>query len=756
MSTTFDLETIYSLLPAVYRTRDAAIADTLEGLLTPTEQAQLQKLRNRLGGGKGAVPLNETEQRELARLEEKRVRGPLKALLTIIAEQVAGLEENIEQLYDDQFIETCAEWVVPYIADLIGYRPFDPRLQDQLGSSRADVANTIRFRRRKGTAAVLEELASDITGWDVTVVEFFQRLAVTQYLNHLRLETPGHGFNGGLERTFDQPGTVNLRRADRLELAGTPFDPASHTADVRRISSQHGPNSSRGYWNIPNLGIFVWRVGSHHLTDAQPFRVDARRYLFNPLGANTQLYCAADREADVMSLAGPLNVPIPITRRMLRSNLAQLYGPGKSLTVQRGNRVLTIDEVDACDLSDTGPDPNNSQWAHPNQTRVAIDPVLGRIYLPTNVPAEEVRVSYYYGALSDIGGGEYVREERLRAAPGKLRRIPIDPADQPDLVQALADLGGAGTVEITGSCRDTGLTELTVSRDSQLEIRAANGSLPLIQLGGDLVIGGGDSGEVTLNGLLIAGGRITVPALVNGQPNRLQKLRLVDCTLVPGRALLRTGQPVGVVTSLEVEAPNVSVEIDHSIVGGLRVTDESRLSMSNSIIDGLGQEEVGYAAPGNAGTDGTGPGGELTVTSCTVIGKVNTVLLTASNSIFHARRGAADTWNAPVRASRRQAGYVRYSYIPLDAQVPPRYACLPRTTVEAMEMVPRFVSLSYNSPAYCQLHASCPCRIRTGAEDQGEMGVFHDQYAPQREAGLWTRLDEYLRVGLEAGVLFAS
>ena len=122
-----DLETIYGLLPAVYRTRDAAIAGTLEGTLTPAEQQQLDALRT-------DPALDETGQRDLAALEDKRLRGPLKALLLIIAEQVAGLEDTIEQLYDDQFIETCAPWVVPYIADLVGYHPLEPRLTNVLGT----------------------------------------------------------------------------------------------------------------------------------------------------------------------------------------------------------------------------------------------------------------------------------------------------------------------------------------------------------------------------------------------------------------------------------------------------------------------------------------------------------------------------------------------------------------------------------------------------------------------------------------------
>jgi hypothetical protein len=718
-----DIETIYSLLPAVYRTRDAAIAASLDDLLTPDEHADLQALRDALAKGDG---LDETQQHDLTRLEEKRLRGPLKALLRIIAEQVAGLEENIEQLYDDQFIETCADWAVPYIADLIGYRALDPQLQRRLGTARAEVANTIRLRRRKGTAAVLEELAVNITDWDAAVVEFFLRLATTQYLNHIRLS---------------HFGTVNLRRVDQLEANGTPFDRLAHSADMRRIAS------GRGRYNIPNIGIFLWRVGSHQLTDSPAFKVDARRYLFNPLGANTQLYNEAERETDVTRLAEPLNVPLPISRRALRSNLAQLYGPGNSLTIQVGSHVLGVDEVEACDLSDIGPNPQTSPWAHDGQTKVAVDPMLGRITFPTDTN-QPVSVTYYYGFTADLGGGEYDRRGSMAAPPSPLHKVP---ADRPDIVQALNDLSGEGTVEVTGSGRYAGPPALRVAANRQLEVRAASGSRPLLPLSGDLEVSGGDSGEVILNGLLIAGGRLMVPVLVNGQPNRLQKLRLVHCTLVPGGELSRDGTPGPAATSIEVRAPNVTVELERCIVGGLRVIDESSATIAFSIVDSLGLENVAYAAP-----DGIGTGGALTVESCTIIGKVHTALLTASNSIFYAALATGDTWRAPVLAERRQTGYVRYCYAPLDAQLPPRHACQPQSAEQMHQIVPRFTSLRYGHPGYCQLHAACPCVIKRGAADEGEMGVFHDQYAPQREAGLRARLDEYQRFGLEAGLFFAS
>ena len=111
---------------------------------------------------------------------------PLRDLIEILAAQAEVLEKDIARLYDNQFIETCEPWVVPYIGDLIGMRALPP-----LGrNGRAEVANMIGYRRRKGTAAVLEDLARDVTGWPARVVEFFELLPTTQYMNHLRLHRP--------------------------------------------------------------------------------------------------------------------------------------------------------------------------------------------------------------------------------------------------------------------------------------------------------------------------------------------------------------------------------------------------------------------------------------------------------------------------------------------------------------------------------------------------------------------------------------
>ena len=59
-------------------------------------------------------------------------------------------------------------------------------------------------------------------------------------------------------------------------------------------------------------------------------------------------------------------------------------------------------------------------------------------------------------------------------------------------------------------------------------------------------------------------------------------------------------------------------------------------------------------------------------------------------------------------------------------------------TVESLEkgwqdIKPRFTSTLFGEPAYCQLAHDCPDEIRRGAEEESEMGAFHDLYQPQRE-----------------------
>ena len=635
----FDAERMYELLPAIYRIRDADRGE------------------------------------------------PLKALLSVIADQVGVLEEDLAQLYDDQFIETCAPWVVPYIGDLIGYRALH-NVVPKIGSQRAEVAHTIGFRRRKGTAAMLEQLARDVTGWNARAVEFFQLLGWTQWTpNHIR------------PKNFYAP---DLREWETLEKINGPFDTVAHTVDVRHVAT------GQGKYNIPNIGIFLWRLGAYSLTDSPAFPLDAKRFLFHPLGYDTQLFTNPVTEDEVAHLARPINVPAPISRRVLDAYLPQYYGDGESLSLDG----VPIEKIVVCDLSG---------WVHtPAAGKVAIDPVLGRIAF-ADAQTEPPLVAFHYGFSDDMGGGEYDRAATFDPLLSPVEKVPVPHATIQD---ALNTVIAGGVVEISNSGRYPENLAINVNAGQRVELRAANEHRATLVLGGDLVINGAGDAEVTLNGLLIAGGGIRVTA-------GLRALRLRHCTILPSLN-----------PSVIVDLPDVTIEIDHCIVGALRVHERSNVSITDSIVDATNDAAVAFAA-----ANGTDAGGILQIADSTVIGTVYTFeQKLASNSIFMSE----------VRSEKKQSGCVRFCFLPVTSIVPRRYRCQPEKESDALRVRPQFTSLTYGDPGYGQLALRTAAQIRTGADDEAEMGAFHELYEPQRETNLRIRLDEYLRFGLEAGVFYVT
>jgi hypothetical protein len=107
---------------------------------------------------------------------------------------------------------------------------------------------------------------------------------------------------------------------------------------------------------------------------------------------------------------------------------------------------------------------------------------------------------------------------------------------------------------------------------------------------------------------------------------------------------------------------------------------------------------------------------------------------------------------APVIADQLQQGCVRFCYVPPRSRLPRCFNCYP---VANQPSSPAFTSLRFGDPGYCQLADSAGLLL-TGADDNSEIGVFHDVYQPQRLSNLNTMIKDYLRFGMEAGVFFAT
>ena len=731
---------------------------------------------------------------------------PLRALLQVISEQVNIVDADIAQLYENWFIETCQDWVVPYIGDLVGYTPLyaagEPGgaqkaralTRERLLIPRREVANTVRFRRRKGTVAVLEDLAEAAAGWPARAVEFYRLLSFTQNINYLHL---------------DRGRTVDIRDGDALDDLGSAFEEVAHLVDVRCIGARHFPE----FYNIPSVGVFVWRLKTYSITQAPAFFDDTTPncYYFSALGNDTPLYNRSQTTSS--HPPGKLNLPTPITRRELEcyetsetaetetTGIPYYYGDGKSFEIWAGSLTTPVDpkSIVVADLTD---------WTYrPLPGQVAVDPQLGRIaFPPTSGKKQGVWVSYNYAFSGDIGGGEY---DRPLSQPANYHLYLVGSGEtftriNDALTQWQSDNPANAVIEITDSGVYVEQINISLQQGQTLQLRAANRKRPVIRLlnwqnsqPDNLTITGlapvdtpstGSSQDTAANP---APANASAPTPTSSEPTSWFTL---DGIVVTGRGVQTQGDLAGLVIrhstlvpgwgmdcncnpshatepSLELDDSSQCVRIEHSIIGSIQVNrdevreDPCQIYISDSIVDATSPDGIAVGAPEKLCAYSI-----LNIKRCTVFGQVQThAIELAENSIFL----------GVMRDCRRQQGCMRFCYVTAGSRTPRRYECQPDLVEKAVRALaqqdnlsvaeqnvlliqertrlkPVFNSTRYGRPTYCQLSGFCAPEITQGADDQSEMGVFHDLYQPQRETNLRTRLNEYTPAGMSAGIIFAS
>lgn len=733
------------------------------------------------------------------RMRDADAGYPLRDLLRVLATQADVLEQDIARLYDNWFIETCEDWVVPYIGDLLGYAllPEAATLDGEdkscaaggLGrvlAPRADVAGTIDARRRKGTLSLLEDLLRAAAGWPARAVEFQRLLGWMQHLDHLH---PARG------------GTVDVREPGRLQLLGWEqgaFDACAHSVDLRRLGSAR----RRGRYNIPDVGVFTFRLRSYPVTTTPAYCVEERGphcFSFSVLGNDTPLFQRPVAEDAPTHIAEEANLPVPLRRYRFAERGAsarwdqvsdELYGEGRSVQIfapdwpAKGQGIPVPSEaLIPADLS-------GWRYSIP-RGRVAVDPERGRMMFPASSrPKRGVWVSYRYGFAADLGGGEYARvTPELDGATRYVVHAALpdrDPATIvwppghfPTLTAALDAWKQARTatpalralvIELAESGVYEGRLDLQLDTGEAIQLRAAERTRPVLRLldvrasqPDALSVSGGAGSRLVLDGLLIVGRGIEVNGPGDGTeapaPEDLCELLIRHCTLVPGWALhcncdpKRPGEP-----SVTLDGTRASLRVEHSILGAIAVISPERrgeppaVRLCDSILDATGPQRIALGAPDEAVAYV-----DASFLRCTVIGQVQAHgIALAEDSIFA----------SPLRVLRRQAGCVRFCFVPRGSRTPQRFHCQPDlawTATEAslrerelLRVVPSFRSERYPSPNYLRLADTCCDEIGRGASDGSAMGVYHDLFEPQREANAAARLQEYVPAGRDAGVIHAN
>ncbi len=685
-------------------------------------------------------------------------RGPLEELVRRIGTQAAVVRRSVDRLWEDQSIETCDDWVIDYLGDLLATNlvaSLDAR------GRRLDVAKTVYYRQRKGTVGLLEELATDITGWGVRVVEMFHRLGRTRHGLDPAIGLPAkpddprgqlqraQGLVGARTRT-GAGGLADLRDVHGAALSGTAFDELFHTADVRR------GRGMTGWHDIPRLGVFVWRLRSLAVEQVTSIAdaTCANQLTFDPTGRDVPLFAAGDRPiGDHWVSPAAHQMPGPLTADLIRVALTELYRPAtarppgqpddrRSLSVYRvfaGRSEL----IPVTDLASDPRDPAGRPW---------IDAERGRLVWPAAATGETFLVDYHHGFSAEIGAGGY---DRLLPDPSAAA-VPAD--EQPGDPPAPIDVAGGGTAlagfapsigtaAIHDSLTYNGVSDLTAIE--HVVLAADNLRRPLIRLPIPVIppaippaviawtfTGASAAAVLVLDGLHVCGGNLVLRGTFD-------RVVLSCCTLDPGTwnpaAMIPTWATAAdgrtlAATELRIEGSIRRLVLDRCITGPIvaaplaTAAGVERLIIRDSIVQA--------AAPGARAL--SLPGGELAVSRTTVLGPAHIHRLDASECVLADSATVDDCQHGCVRFSAYQAG-----------------STLPRT-YESVPVVPGtmlFTSRDFGRPGYAQLLATAGAAIAEGAKDGSEMGAFWRERNAVKERSLLIKYQEYLPLGLEPVVV---
>ncbi len=696
--------------------------------------------------------------------------GPLREMVNRIGVQAAILRRSIDRMWEDQSIETCDDWIVPYIGDLVA-----TNLVANLNAraQRLDVANTIDYRRRKGTLGLLEELSFNMTGWNAKVIEFFRRLGRTRHGldpqigqslaagDDIAVLQVAEGLVGSLTQT-PIGGTANLRNVYGSSQVGTAFDEFFHTADFRFGQGMVG------WHNIPRLGVFLWRLKSYGVAQTTPVAVAGcpNWFTFDPTGRDLQLFAAA-RESDQFgnSWVSPAEeqLPGPINQTLYHANTS---AAPTDVAVELYPNSLAVW---------SSPVPG-SDSAYVPDTELTVRPERGRFMWggssPPDSPPIGLWTTYHYGFSSEIGAGPYDR--RL------VRQTLANPAPQTsvsggsDALTAAGAITPAGTLTISDSLTYNGAAMVSVTAGAAVTICAANEQRPVVRLSANpsgaastWVITGAQGSSLVLDGLFISGGDVVISGA-------FASVTITCCTLDPGSAAApgvssppgdyawsADGRPLSP-TRLWIDASVETLTIDYSITGPIQTRDGGKiqtLCIGNSILQ---------AIPGSAADGSQSPlsppespanaalllaDGDVCLSRCTVLGQVIVHRLNASECILEDLAAVDDT----------QHGCVRFTAWAQGSILPSQYE-----SVQIPAQAEIFTSTDFGQPGYCQLLATADLEIvpdpnaptqntiSAGSQDGSEMGAFAQEQNPTKERGLLIKFQEYMPAGLVPVIVYVT
>lgn len=726
--------------------------------------------------------------------------GVLRGFIETLAGNAAALRRSNDKLWDDQFIELCSEWAVPYIGELVG-----TRLVSALNrrGRRIDVAKTIYYRRRKGTPRILEELIADITGWEGKLVEEFRRLGRMRH----GLDPHPAPLAGRFTRT-PPGGWADLRNTRGADLTSTPFDEFHYTPDVRR------PRDGDGRYGIVKLGFHLYRLVSIPLGGVVPGPgPNPGTFTLDPSGRDIPLFIRRHRTDDrniydweqwqtaqEWELPGPLNCRVlnhaeyVITAKALASIRPLLLNPG-GLTPADADAAVAILEkfADSRFPTETQLRLLASQLSPPQAAALEMEAVWEAFLAATLVPdcgkhallppgapsTDTEQVSLWILTAAGLAtrekvvGGNLanwtlaVAQKEWVVDPERGRLLWVGAGAAPALTigycYSFSGPIGAGGYDRAASITATATTVLQGGGPIAAMTQGAN---PVV-----VEIADSESYTPVGNGTNLTNFefraanfqrpylRLTQDLLLDTGANTESLLTLeglwIGAEGAPRAVELRGDYKTVILRHVTLDpggrdAQNATIPpvtllivgnvetlvVDHSITGPIHL-DVNGTVTALQITDSIVDGQ--QAAPPALNL----PSGRTSLERVTVFGELDVEWLYASEALITGFADVTDT----------QDGCFRFSAVlerrdPLDPASPHSRVPHPFESYFLPNTVGLFTSTVFGQPGYAQLSEAAPTSLQRGAENGSEIGAFSSLLNPIKLDGLRAKIDEFAPFGV--------
>jgi hypothetical protein len=791
--------------------------------------------------------------------------GPLQELVNRIGAQAAELRRNTDRLWENQSIETCDDWVIPYIGDLVATRLVSCL---DAAAQRIDVAKTIYYRRRAGTVGVLEQLAADIASRDARVVEFFRRMGRTRHqfdppLSY-QIENPltgPIGFTGntvqiaegliGAYSSTPAGGFADLRNTYAASNTGNAFDEYFYTADLR------AGGQTLGHFNIRNLGVFLWWLRAFPISAATPVlsKSPTPCLTFDPTGREIPLFAASQRVGEQAQWGehwvSPDEWMLPVAIREILWNLTDAQKNLWATDPVTKQAVFTPQSLSVGMMAGgTGaPLPLAQLKIHPERGLFSF--LIPGTDTPAPAPIGTLAVCYNFGLLGQIGAGAF-DTSILSPLPTPLpaTTVNITGGASTNLDTSFALLTATGAALFSDTLTYAGPTKtLNVPEGATIALAAQDGQRPVIrwsdpkpqqwEIHGDAKSGSSTPTQLIIQGILLQGADIYLTGSFDSVYLRMTTVDpgtvyIVTPGVTPPSPLPFYGSAIDTMplrpSVIYIQGSVTNLILERSITGPIRSCNGgavSSLQAAACIIQSIPTHDVKStvkatgstlydpATLANAFKFGTStqaqtaakvpavaaylknyaPGkaiskpfktamlsaiatlsqseaeklwplafadlalgfdeGTVALTQCTVLGKIDAHILSASESILDDIATADDI----------QDGCIRFTSYANGSSLHQPYRSVITSPHPSI-----FVSRNFGQPSYAQLRSDadnqilaasqtgtgCGCAadavteaqsILTGAENGSEMGVYSSESVALKRRGLALKYEEYAPIG---------